>query len=79
MRDYYRILGIRPDATQADIKEAWNFSVKAFHPDKFAGSSERQQAVAQEGTKASSTQLTIDQHYETKLARQSVVDGFRIN
>lgn len=52
MRDYYRILGIRPDATQAEIKEAWNFSIKAFHPDKFAGSSQRQQAVAQERTKA---------------------------
>ena len=52
MRDYYRILGIRPDATQGEIKEAWNFSVKAFHPDKFAGSSQRQQTVAQERTKA---------------------------
>jgi DnaJ domain len=52
MRDYYRILGIRPDATQAEIKDAWNFSVKAFHPDKFAGSSQWQQAIAQERTKA---------------------------
>src|SRR5437870_4809746 len=52
MRDYYRILGIRSDATQEDIKDAWNFSVKAFHPDKFASSSPRQQAVAQERTKA---------------------------
>src|SRR6476661_130133 len=52
MRNYYRILGIRPDATREEIKEAWTFSVKAFHPDKFAGSSPRQQAVAQERTKA---------------------------
>src|SRR5260370_32592803 len=52
MRAYYKILGIRPDATQAEIKEAWNFSIKAFHPDKFAGSSPRQHAVAQERTKA---------------------------
>jgi curved DNA-binding protein CbpA len=52
MRDYYRILGIRADATQAEIKDAWNFSVKAFHPDKFAGSSLRQQAIAHERTKA---------------------------
>src|SRR5438309_543463 len=52
MRNHYRILGIRPDATREEIKEAWNFSVKAFHPDKFAGSSQRQQTVAQERTKA---------------------------
>jgi hypothetical protein len=52
MRDYYRILGIRPDATQDEIKEAWIFSVKAFHPDKFAGSSPRQNTTAEQRTKA---------------------------
>jgi len=52
MRDYYRILGIRSDASPTEIKEAWNFGVKAFHPDKFAGSSERQQTIAHERTKA---------------------------
>lgn len=51
-RDYYRILGVRPDATSEEIKEAWIFGVKAFHPDKFATSSQRQQAIAQERTKA---------------------------
>ena len=52
MRNYYTILGIRPDATRDEIKDAWNFSVKAFHPDKFTGSSPRQQALAQERTKS---------------------------
>jgi TonB family protein len=51
-RDYYAILGVRHDATKGEIKEAWIFGVKAFHPDKFAGSSDHQQAVAQERTKA---------------------------
>jgi curved DNA-binding protein CbpA len=31
MRDYYRILGIPRVATREEIKDAWNFSVKAFH------------------------------------------------
>jgi TPR repeat protein len=52
MRNHYRILGIRSDATREEIKDAWNFSVKAFHPDKFATSSARQQTIAQERTKA---------------------------
>jgi TPR repeat protein len=52
MRNHYRILGIRSDATREEIKDAWNFSVKAFHPDKFASSSAGQQNIAQERTKA---------------------------
>lgn len=52
MRQYYRILGVSPTATQAQIKDAWLFSLKAFHPDKFFGSSKQQQAIAHERTKA---------------------------
>ena len=77
MRDYYKILGIRPDATQAEIKEAWNFSVKAFHPDKFAGSSQRQQTVAQERMKAINEAYEVlsdpirKPSYDRKYARES--------
>jgi curved DNA-binding protein CbpA len=60
MQDHYVVLGIRPDATREEIKEAWNFNVKAFHPDKFASSSSRQQRVAQERTKA------INEAYEVQ-------------
>ena len=52
MRRYYQILGVPPYANPAEIKEAWLFSLKAFHPDKFSGSSKQQQAVANERTKA---------------------------
>jgi curved DNA-binding protein CbpA len=43
IRRYYQILGVHPDAIQEVIKEAWIFSVKAFHPEKFSGSSQPQQ------------------------------------
>ena len=52
MRRYYQILGVSPNATQAEIKEAWIFSIKAFHPDKFSGSSRKQQETAHERSKA---------------------------
>jgi S1-C subfamily serine protease len=52
VRRYYQILGLSPDATQEQIKEAYIFSLKAFHPDKFAGSSLEQQRIAHERTKA---------------------------
>jgi hypothetical protein len=52
MRRYYPILGISPKATPEEIREAWLFSLKAFHPDKFARSSARQRAIAEARTKA---------------------------
>ena len=52
MRRYYQILGVSPNATLQEIKEAYIFSHKAFHPDKFSGSSAEQQRIAHERTKA---------------------------
>ncbi|WP_204485852.1 J domain-containing protein [Caldicoprobacter guelmensis] len=35
--DPYKVLGVRPGATQEEIKEAYRRMVKKYHPDKFAG------------------------------------------
>ena len=32
-RDYYEVLGVSKDATQADIKSAFRKKAKQFHPD----------------------------------------------
>lgn len=48
MRNYYQILGISPDANEKEMKAAWIFNLKAFHPDKYACSSPEHQLIAQE-------------------------------
>jgi S1-C subfamily serine protease len=52
MRRYYQILGVSPTASAEEIKDAWLFSLKAFHPDKFAASSPEQRATAEARTMA---------------------------
>jgi molecular chaperone DnaJ len=32
-RDYYEVLGISKDATEADVKKAYRTLAKKFHPD----------------------------------------------
>jgi S1-C subfamily serine protease len=52
MRRYYQILGVSPTAAPEEIREAWLFSLKAFHPDKFASSPREQRAIADARTRA---------------------------
>ncbi len=44
MRDYYELLEILPGASEKDIKERFRLLSHAYHPDKFATSSQKKQA-----------------------------------
>ena len=46
--DYYKILNIKRDATQDDIKAAYRKLAKQYHPDKFATAPEEKKREAEE-------------------------------
>lgn len=81
MRRYYEILGVPSGATPAEIREAWLFSVKAFHPDKFSSSSEHQKQTASERTQAINEAYNVlsdpvrRHEYDVKRAANSVASG----
>ena len=37
MMDAYKLLGVSPDATDEEIKQAYRALVRKYHPDKYAG------------------------------------------
>ena len=51
MRNYYAILGLARTANEQEIRGAYHFFVKAFHPDKFVTSSDTEKTQAEERTK----------------------------
>jgi curved DNA-binding protein CbpA len=60
-QDYYLVLGIAEDASQADIKEAYRRLAKEYHPDHYKGNHRPFQAI-QEAYSALSDPARRRQH-----------------
>lgn len=51
-KDYYLILGVDPNASQEEIREAYRFKVFALHPDRFSQADAKVRRRAEEELKA---------------------------
>lgn len=51
-RDPYKILGVKPGATRAEINKAYKDLALKYHPDKLAGTSEANKKIGEEFMKA---------------------------
>lgn len=58
-RDYYEVLGVSKDASDADIKRAYRKLAIQYHPDKLAGKSEQEKKEGEEKFKEAAEAYSV--------------------
>jgi hypothetical protein len=61
---YFAILGLQPQATEQEVKEARNFVTQAFHPDKYPPGSKDQERANLKQIEINEAYQKINEHFE---------------
>ncbi|NLX00785.1 MAG: J domain-containing protein, partial [Actinomycetales bacterium] len=75
-KDFYAILGVSPDASDADIKKAYRKLARKYHPDKNPGDATAEQKFKDVG-EAHSVLSNKEQRQEYDAIRQMARGGAR--
>jgi DnaJ-domain-containing protein 1 len=69
---FYEVLGVRPNASQAEIRRHWAAAIQRYHPDRFAGTTGWPDAQARRLITAYQTlrDPELRRQYDASLARQ---------
>ena len=63
-RDYYDVLGINKNASEADIKKAYRSLVKKYHPDQFSEESLEQKQAEEKMKEINDAKETLDKIFK---------------
>jgi len=73
MDRYFAVLGLSPQASEQEVKEARNFVTKAFHPDKYEPGSKDQERAHQKQVEINEAYQKIIDHFERVKKEQALL------
>lgn len=80
-RDYYKILGVNPDASEKDIKKAYHQKAREIHPDKASSPEEREKfehefaAISKAYNVLKEAEKRAEYDKQLKISREKAADA----